>query len=182
MVAYESRLELGRILLADFDSEVCGIVAQPFRMAEGSGSESRSHVPELLLSHRNRTATVIDVKPAHRLDDPVVATVFEWAGALVRMRGWRFEVWSGVDAVLLENVRFLAGFRRSSVIDTVLLGPLTEIAAAQGTVGGVERAARSVGPEATVRPTLLHLIWRGVITADLSVPLGLGTSIRLAEA
>jgi hypothetical protein len=34
LVAYESRLELVRILLADFDVEVTGIAAQPFLLAE----------------------------------------------------------------------------------------------------------------------------------------------------
>ncbi|MDN3243033.1 TnsA-like heteromeric transposase endonuclease subunit [Glycomyces tritici] len=181
MVAYESLLELARILLADFDPDVCGIAAQPFQMAESTESKTRSHVPDLLLLHQDRTVTVVDVKPANRLDDPVVTAVFEWAGTLVRMRGWRFEVWTGVDAVLLANVRFLAGFRRPSVIDAALLGPLAEIAAAQGTVGGVERVARSLGPAAKVRPALLHLIWRGVFAADLAVPLSLETSIWLAE-
>lgn len=181
MVAYESLLELARILLADFDPDVCGIAAQPFQMAERTESKSRSHVPDLLLLHRDRTATVVDVKPAHRLDDPVVTTVFEWTGSLVRMRGWRFEVWSGVDPVQLENIRFLAGYRRPSVVDAALLEPVAEIAAKQDTICGVEIAARSLGPAGLVRPALLHLIWRGVVAADLSDPLSLETSIWLAE-
>jgi hypothetical protein len=181
MVAYESRLELARILLADFDPKVCGITSQPFQMAEQTGSKSRTHVPDLLLLHRDRTVTVVDVKPAELLGDPVVAAVFKWAGPLIQMRGWRFEVWSGADPVLVENVRFLAGFRRSSVIDAALLEPLAELAGSQGSIGGVEQAAGTLGPSTAVRPALLHLIWQGVVSADLSVPLGSGTSIWLAE-
>jgi hypothetical protein len=37
-VAYESELELARILLADFDSSACGFVAQPFLVDERTGS------------------------------------------------------------------------------------------------------------------------------------------------
>jgi hypothetical protein len=45
-VVYESRLELARLLLADFDREVAGIAAQPFLVRE----EGRRHVPDFLLS------------------------------------------------------------------------------------------------------------------------------------
>ena len=44
-VVYESRLELARIMLADFDPAVAGLAAQPFqlpaRMAAGTGGMSR---------------------------------------------------------------------------------------------------------------------------------------------
>jgi len=39
-VAYESRLELARILLADFDPRVVGIAAQPFQLV-GSGPTTK---------------------------------------------------------------------------------------------------------------------------------------------
>ena len=56
LVVYESRLELARILLADFDPDVRGIVAQPFLMRGRVGSRERSHVPDLLLSHAESAA------------------------------------------------------------------------------------------------------------------------------
>lgn len=180
MVAYESRLELARILLADFDPDVRGIAAQPFQMVEQTTSKPRRHVPDLLLLHADHTVTVVDVKPAHRLEDPVVSGVFGWAGELVRLRGWRFEVWSETDPVVLENVRFLAGYRRPAVVDESLLEPLAQLAAAHGTIGGVEKAAEGLAPFGRVRPALLHLVWSGVATADLSRPLGAGTAIWLA--
>lgn len=180
MVAYESRLELARILLADFDFRVCGIAAQPFQMVERTKSKLHRHVPDLLLLHADYTVTVVDVKPVHRLEDPVVSEVFDWAGELVRLRGWRFEVWSQADPVVLDNVRFLAGYRRPAVVDASLLEPLARLTAAHGTIGGVEKAAEGLAPFGRVRPALLHLIWSGVVTADLSRPLGAGTAICLA--
>jgi hypothetical protein len=38
LVAYESRLELARIMLADFDPAVTAIAAQPFRLAGPDGA------------------------------------------------------------------------------------------------------------------------------------------------
>lgn len=176
MVAYESRLELARILLADFDPKVCGIAARPFQMAEQAGAKSRTHVPDLLLLHRDRTVTVIDVKPAELLEDPVVTAVFEWAGPLVKMRGWRFEVWSGAEPTLVENVRFLAGFRRASVIDTSLLEPLAELAGTQGFRHHELRHHCSVG-EILAISRLIALSSALEVPEELSTCLTLGTTL-----
>ena len=40
LVAYESRLELARIMLADFDSSVAGIAAQPFLLTGTDGARA----------------------------------------------------------------------------------------------------------------------------------------------
>lgn len=49
LVAYESRLELARIMLADFDPDVVGIAAQPMQLIGLDGSTRRRQVPDLLL-------------------------------------------------------------------------------------------------------------------------------------
>ncbi|MFE4685239.1 hypothetical protein ACFRNJ_31320 [Streptomyces sp. NPDC056721] len=53
----------------------------------------------------------MDVKPYRRLTLPEVAATFAWTRRAVEARGWRYEVWSGPSAQLLENIRFLAGLR-----------------------------------------------------------------------
>lgn len=106
LVAYESRLELARIMLADFDPEVVGIAAQPFQLTGRDGGVLRRHVPDLLLQRADGGVLVVDVKPAHRMQDPAVRAVFDWTATVV---GWRFEAWCGADATLLSNVAFLAG-------------------------------------------------------------------------
>ena len=51
-VVYESRLELARLLLADADPDVVGIVAQPFLLIEGVEAKPHRHVPDFFLEHR----------------------------------------------------------------------------------------------------------------------------------
>jgi hypothetical protein len=46
-VIYESRLELARLLFADFDASVNRIVAQPFLLKAGLKAGVRQHVPDL---------------------------------------------------------------------------------------------------------------------------------------
>ncbi|HUY48709.1 MAG TPA: TnsA-like heteromeric transposase endonuclease subunit [Streptosporangiaceae bacterium] len=131
LLAYESRLELARVMLADFDPSVAGIAAQPFLLAGTDGTRDRRHVPDLLLVGVDGGVTVVDVKAPSRMADPGVRSQFAWTLQVCTGRGWAFEAWSGADSRLLANVRFLAGYRRPAVIDTGLIAPVLDAAAGQ---------------------------------------------------
>lgn len=97
-----------------------------------------------------------------------------------RLRGARLghEVWSGADAQLLANVRFLAGYRRAA-----LIGPLTGIDAALCTDGaltiaGAEAVLKSAG-WSEPRTVVLHLLWSGRLRADLDRPLSADTELEV---
>jgi hypothetical protein len=51
-VIYESRLELARLLFADFDARVGHIVAQPFVLRTSVDRKPRKHIPDYLLITR----------------------------------------------------------------------------------------------------------------------------------
>lgn len=181
LVAYESRLELARVLLADFDPAVTAIAAQPFQLTGADGDRVRRHVPDLLLRDASGLITVVDVKPAHRLDDAQVQAVFRWTARAVAARGWAFEVWSGADPVVLENVRFLAGYRRPATIDGALPPLVLDAARRWQTIGELELALRPHAVTATARPAILHLLWRGDLRADLSARLAGQTRVWLDD-
>jgi hypothetical protein len=61
-VVYESRLELTRLLLADFDAVVRRIATQPFLLRTVIAGIERKHVPDFLLITDSGPA-VVDVKP-----------------------------------------------------------------------------------------------------------------------
>ncbi|QKW24293.1 TnsA-like heteromeric transposase endonuclease subunit [Kitasatospora sp. NA04385] len=178
-VVYESRLELARILLADHDPQVVSIAAQPFWLEWSDGSRTRRHVPDLLLGRADGSVAVVDVKAAYRLDDPKVARQFAWTERLAHARGWDFEVWSSADPVLLENVRFLAGYRRDAMIDPELTEAVIGAVDEPVPVAHLERSLPGMGEAAVIRPVILHLLWRGWLLADLSRPLGGATQVRL---
>jgi hypothetical protein len=64
---------------------------------------------------------VVDVKPEHMPAKPTVAYTFAWTRRLVEARGWQYEVWIGAPSPELENLRFLAGYRRPWLFDAALL-------------------------------------------------------------
>jgi hypothetical protein len=170
-VIYESRLELARLLLADFDPQVAGMWAQPCRLVATVNGRQRQHVPDFLFASRSGEVSVVNVKPATRLADPKIAEALVWPGEMVTAHGWRYEVWSGCDPVVLENVRFLAGYRRPGAVAEDLIAWAWQEVRDGEPLGVVERRLASGSPEWTVRPALLALLWRHRLTTDLSRPL-----------
>jgi hypothetical protein len=168
-VVYESRLELARLLFADFDPAVQRILAQPFLLKAKVDGKTRKHIPDYFLV-TNHGLVVIDVKPGHLLAKPAVAYTFAWTRRLVEARGWQYEVWSGAQSAELENLRFLAGYRRPWLFDAALLDEVRAADVDGRTFGEVVRGLDGRDP-AAARAALLHLLWRGELKTDLSTPL-----------
>ncbi|WP_392751829.1 TnsA-like heteromeric transposase endonuclease subunit [Streptomyces sp. LN590] len=87
-VIYESRLELARLLFADFDPSVRHIVAQPFLLRADLEGKVRKHIPDYLLI-TGQGPVVVDVKPLHRVSKPEVAFTFDWTRRTVECVGSR---------------------------------------------------------------------------------------------
>lgn len=102
-VVYESRLELARLLQADFDVAVRRIAAQPFLLRAYVGGVERKHVPDFLLLTESGPV-VVDVKPPGLAQRSRTAFAFAWKRRMVERRGWRYEVWTGAERVELENL------------------------------------------------------------------------------
>lgn len=179
LVIYESRLELARLLFADFDASVRHIVAQPFLLRAEVDGDLHRHIPDYLL-FTDADPVVVDVKPRHRVARPENAFTFAWTKRAVESRGWRYEVWSEPHPTELENVRFLAGYRRDWLFDQGVLEQLR----ATDLDGATLRAAFGVLPklpEALVRSAVLHLLWQQYLLVDLTLPLNLGHVLRTTK-
>lgn len=168
-VIYESRLELSRLLYADFDPAVRAIFAQPFLLSAQVEGRSRRHVPDFLLL-TDAVPVVVDVKPARLLGEEKVAFTLGWTRHAVAARGWGYEVFTEPAVARLENIRFLAGYRRADLIDPVVVREVRAAGLAGGTLGQ-GFAAVPGHPAALVRAAVLHLLWRGELTVDLDRPL-----------
>ncbi|MFG3207299.1 TnsA-like heteromeric transposase endonuclease subunit [Streptomyces sp. NPDC048192] len=175
-VVYESRLELARLLLADFDPAVRGIFAQPCRLVARIGNRARCHVPDFLLVMGSGTVRVVKVRSTDRVQDPKIAEALAWPGELVEGHGWVYEIWSGADRVLLENVRFLAAYRRRGVVPEAEVERAWQHVADGDQMAVVEQRLAGDRPAHEARPALMALLWSGRLTTDLSRPLS-GNSV-----
>jgi len=166
-VIYESRLELARLLLADYDRDVTAIAAQPFLIQAQAGGTARRHVPDFLLLHADATVRVVNVKPASRLADPKVAEALAWPGELFGQRGWAYEIWSGGDPLFLRNVRYLAGYRRPGLVPEALLGEVLAAVRPGDTIGSVAGRMPPGTDPGGVRAAVFRLLWEQRLAADL---------------
>ncbi|MDN0195947.1 MULTISPECIES: TnsA-like heteromeric transposase endonuclease subunit [Streptomyces] len=180
-VVYESRLELARLLLADFDPSVQRIHAQPCRMTARIDGRVRHHVPDFLLVMRSGVAVVVNVKPEDLLADPKIKEALAWPGDLIERHGWAYEVWSGADPVVLENIRFLAAYRRPGVVPAAEIERAWESVQDGDQLAAVERRLAEGRDRHEVRPPLMALLWAGRLTTDLTQPLSGDWVLRRSE-
>ena len=176
-VIYESRLELTRLLYADFDRGTEAVLAQPFLLPARVDGGKRRHVPDFLILRRGRVPLVVDVKPWHLLTRPKVSFSLGWAREAVESRGWEFEVWSEPPEAELANVRFLAGYRRAWLFDPELVAEIRG-ADLDGAMLGEAFRAFPHRPAELVRAGVLHLLWTQHLVTDMGTPLSARHRLR----
>ncbi len=168
-VIYESRLELARLIYADFDSNVTSIVAQPFMIKAQIDGMLRRRIPDFLLLG-SAGPVVVDVKPLARTNVAKVAHSLAWTRELIDDLGWHYEVWSEPPPVELENLRFLAGYRDARRMNPDVIEHLRNTRIEGCSIKqAIESCAR--WPEPLARAGVYHLLWRGLVKTELCTPL-----------
>jgi hypothetical protein len=169
-VIYESRLELSRLLLADFDPGVRQIAAQPFMVAATVDGRPRRHIPDYLWDTVDGPV-VIDVVRAERLVHPDVVVLCKWTREVVEPLGWDYRVLSEPPQVHLANVSFLASCRRDWLIDAEILREMrSRITDLTGLTIAEAEGEFPAHPQPLVRPALMHLLWCHELYVDLDRP------------
>ncbi|WP_405881127.1 TnsA-like heteromeric transposase endonuclease subunit [Streptomyces sp. NBC_01136] len=136
----------------------------------------RKHIPDYLLI-TEQGPMAVDVKPLRRLSKPEVAFTFDWTRRVVESRGGRYEVWSEPPTAQLENIRFLAGYRRDWLFSPGLLDELLGADLDGVLLGQVPR--RLPGrPEPHVRSAVHHLLRTGRLVTRLDQPLSPSRVLR----
>jgi hypothetical protein len=167
-VGYESRLELACLLLADRNPGVVEIYSQPFRLVgTGTGGRRVRTVPDYLLVAADGSLRVVEVKPARRAAKPVVAARLAAMAEVLHRFGFGFQVFTEPDPVQLTNVRFLSGYRRSRMFRTAILDAVLACVDAPMSIATAESRLCQLWPRDVVRPHVLHLLWRGLLEADM---------------
>jgi TnsA endonuclease N terminal len=178
-VIYESRLELSRLLLADFDPSIERIFAQPLTIHAWIDDQHRLHTPDYLLI-RGAELVFVAVKSLSQLEHPEVVEALAWVREVIEEQGWIFEVASEPRQPDFDNIRFLTGYRRAQSISQAAVDALRAIDLDGVTIGDAVRTAG--GGEPILRAALLHLLWTHEIEADLSQPLSSATLLTTGVA
>jgi len=177
-VGHESWLERDHAMLLDFDEQVVAFSSQPFRLSWPDEAGWRSHVPDFFARLADGSGMVLDIRADDRIE-PSDAEAFAATRDACTEVGWSFRRVGVVDPVFLGNVRWLSRYRhprcgrRHEVADH-----LVEAFAEPAPL--LEGAGR-VGDPLGVLPVLYHLIWRGVLRADLDSAVLSSSSVVVAR-
>lgn len=177
-VGYESWLERDHVMALDFDRAVTGVSSQPFTLSWPGRGRRVSHTPDYFARLADGSGVVVDVRPADRVG-PADAVKFEATAAACAVAGnWSFRLVHELEPVLAANVRWLSGYRHPRHQDLDLGAALRRVFAGGGALlAGVSQVADPLRG----LPVLFHLLWRGDLVTDLSVPLGDGTWVSDRE-
>jgi hypothetical protein len=177
-VGFESWLERDVAMMLDFDPEVVAFSSQPFWLAWAQDGEQRRHAPDYFARLADGTGVVIDVRPDDRIE-PRDAEAFAATERACREVGWVFQRTGGPGAVLVANVRWLAGYRHRRCRREDVAGMLTGVFAEPKPLMG---GARGAGDPVGVLPVLYHLLWKQVLVTDMAAGLlGPGSVVRVKQ-
>lgn len=176
-IPYESRLEMTVLVGLDFDQQVIGVSAQPFRFEYGEGRAAGDHVPDFFVALRSGSSRVIDVKPSEHAAGPRAEAIFGRTRRVCDRIGWEYVIASEPEPTIIANLSWLAGYRRRPA-DPFGLVPLVIDRCSKPTT--LRELVGAVGPEALVRPLLFHLLWSQVVTFDAAQALNADSLLHRA--
>ncbi|WP_307857450.1 TnsA-like heteromeric transposase endonuclease subunit [Mycobacterium sp. SM1] len=110
-VPFESLLEREYLMSADFEPQIVAIAAQPLAFLWPHGmAGQRSHVPDFFVRLGNGDGRLVDVRHPDRVDD--AAAQFNLTRQICAEIGCEYEIFTGLDPVAEQNMRWLAGYRQ----------------------------------------------------------------------
>jgi len=169
-VGYESRLELSRLMVADYDPSVKHIASQPFHLEFIVDRKRVKRVPDYLLC-TDSVPLVIDVKRRAALEKPEAANILALTRTVIESRGWRYEVATEQPRIEYTNIRFLSGYRRPWLYQPDVLSALRQ-SAQQGEDMTIRDVVVGSGlPKPVALAGFFHLLWRQEYSVDMTCKL-----------
>lgn len=174
-VGFESWVERDQLMLLDFAPEVVGIGSQPFAIDLQTASGPRRHVPDYFVRQVDGSVVVIDVRPDGLVGDDDV--VFEATAQACALVGWGYRRLGRPMAVLVENVRWLAGYRHPRCARPQLRAQALELVGEAGLPLG--DLAWLLGGPVTTLATLFHMLWNHELRTEIQArPLSMGSLVQ----
>jgi len=129
----------------------------------------------ILTARADGGGLVVDVRPGERIEAED-EEAFAATARACELAGWSFRRVGAIDAVLLANVKWLAGYRHPRYHQDRVAAELVAVFAEPSMLlDGAERA----GDRLAALPVLYHLLWRRVLEVELTPrPLGPRSVVR----
>lgn len=172
-VWHESLFESTALMHWDFIQDIETIASQPMRIIFESGHE---HYPDFFALHQSGDQVLYDVRPERLIDESARFQFAETARVCAKI-GWRYEVFSHIEATSKTNMEWLANYRHQRNEPTIedrerVLNFLAEPKTLAATAKLFDFQYRVRG-----LPFIYHLMWTGLITFDMQQPLMESTNV-----
>ena len=185
MVYYESTIERDFLFFLEFDPTVLRYELQPF-VIKGNDAEGkpRSYIPDVLIT-RSSTKELVECKPAARLDEDHTKQQLELGQAWCEANDCDYVVMTDADLRAghqLANLKLLWRYARVK-IPILLIEQIRTIVAHYPDgmpFSFLSQHTHHLCPTSAPQPTLYHLLFCHILTADLRQPLLPQSQIRLA--
>ncbi|MFH9478149.1 TnsA-like heteromeric transposase endonuclease subunit [Streptomyces anulatus] len=164
-VGYESWLERDRLILLDADPESMGMASQPLWLHWHDGTRKRRHAPDHFVRLTDGRGRVVDVRAGDRIDE-AAAESFEVTARACGAVGWEFTRVGVPDPILMANMRWLSRYRRRRCGSRQDIAEL--LTAVFDEPVPLRAGAVEAGDPLVVLPVLFHLLWSGVLEADVT--------------
>ena len=167
LVGYESRLELSRLMMLDFDRTVKNIASQPFWLRAKIDGRWFRRVPDYLAC-TDRGPLVVDVTRAKNMTKPDFVRKLALTRKIIESRGWRYEVLHEPPKIEYLNIRFLSGYRRTWLFNPDVLDAVRDAAGRAGYRSIDEIVSDTEYSRPIALAATMHLLWRQDYTFDLT--------------
>lgn len=178
-VDFESLLEREYLLSADSETDIVAIAAQPLALLWPRDTRNHhDHVPDFFVRLSNGDGRVIDVRSPERVEKN--AEQFALTRKACDEIGWHYEVFTGLALEHAHNLRWLAGYRHDRHAPSMVTAELIQHCFENplSLQDGLRRISTATSLSADVlTANVLHLIWRQILSTDLSRPLSMTSEV-----
>lgn len=172
-VRFESLLERGYLMTADYAAEVVGISAQPCALLWPRGTEGQKfHVPDFFCRLSDGDGRLVDVKHPDRVE--ASGRQFALTREVCGQVGWEYEVFTGLPRIESQNLRWLSGYRQDRYAPDAETGAgiLAVFASPLHLRTGIRSAGKMTGkPQETVLANVYHMLWNRLLSVNPGAPL-----------
>jgi hypothetical protein len=182
MVHCESGIERDYAYVLKYDPMVVSFEEQPCKISYFYDQKEHYYIPDFAVYWRHKQPSLIECKPASKLDDP--ENLRKWTAARLwcEQNHYTFELVTETAlqrlGTLLSNIKHLAGYGHQKCTPQVEEYLMRTVQAENRALSVAELVERHPQYNPTrVRCCIWHLLYTGELSADLTKPLDVMTTL-----
>ncbi len=182
MVNCESGIERNYAYLLNYDPQVVSYEEQPCKIAYFFEQKERFYTPDFAVYWRQGLPSLVECKPASKLDDP--ENLRKWTAARLwcTVHKYTFSLITDKSllkySVVLDNIKAMAGHAHQRITPQAKDYLLRIVQAENGALSVAELVERaSLLKPCVVRSCVWHLLYTRELYTDLTIPLHVNDTI-----